>query len=560
MSVSFLSDIPMIASKRIRTLTTDDLLRRQEMPRKKHKQTVVVKRDQGEDSGADEDDDEWGSEAEPEGDTDSEASEEASPVGRGDLSRSSESSNLLGSRMTIKPQLVHHRIQSPGAGSSNHATFSSLGISPSLLSALSKMAIHAPTEIQRACIPPLLAGRDCIGNAKTGSGKTIAFALPILQKLSADPYGIFALVLTPTRELAFQISEQFAVLGSPVNVRTAVVVGGMDMIAQAIELDNRPHVVVATPGRLVDHLRSSSAEWDLSRVKFLVLDEADRLLAPSFADDLAYLFGILSKDRQTALFTATWTPSIDSIADAAPKPGKQKPFVHRITSRVETVETLKQYYVLVPSHVRESYLYYLLCNPPEQIAHLRRQAPDPVRRSRVTTHKKVSTTNVKNDNELLQPPPTIIFCAKARTVAYLTALLQTLAIRSTALHSRLTQRDRLTSLSLFRSSVIPVLVSTDVGARGLDIADIAMVVNWDLPDEPEVVSLVSENDEDRVLKIEERIATRLVEMELPEDNVLEKLHKVSTAKRQAYMELHDTRFGQREKINKAKAAHGRTVR
>jgi ATP-dependent RNA helicase DDX49/DBP8 len=132
----------------------------------------------------------------------------------------------------------------------------------------------------------IFEGRDCIGNAKTGSGKTIAFALPILQKLSVDPYGIFALVLTPTRyrlflvispnflddhrELAFQIAEQLVVLGSPLNARTAVIVGGMDMIAQAIELDNRPHVVIATPGRLVDHLRNSRAEWDLSRVKYLV--------------------------------------------------------------------------------------------------------------------------------------------------------------------------------------------------------------------------------------------------------------------------------------------------
>jgi ATP-dependent RNA helicase DDX49/DBP8 len=195
----------------------------------------------------------------------------------------------------------------------------------------------------------------------------------------------------------------------------------------------------------------------------------------------------------------------------------------RTFSRVETVETLKQYYVLVPSHVRESYLFYLLCNPPESIAHLRRQAPEPVGRFRAITRKKVSAKNVGSDTELLQPPPTIIFCAKARTVAYLTALLQTLAIRSTALHSRLTQRDRLNSLSLFRSSVIPVLVSTDVGARGLDIADVALVVNWDLPDEPEVYthrvgrtaragrdgmafSFVSENDENRVLKIEERIS------------------------------------------------------
>jgi superfamily II DNA/RNA helicase len=152
------------------------------------------------------------------------------------------------------------------------------------------------------------------------------------------------------RELAFQISEQFVVLGSPLNIRTAVIVGGMDMMTQAIELTNRPHVVVATPGRIVDHLRSSSAEWDLSRVKFLVraylsatrlrlvfidfqvLDEADRLLSPSFAEDLAYLFGVLPKDRQTALFTATWTPSIDKIADATPKPGKQKLFIHKITS------------------------------------------------------------------------------------------------------------------------------------------------------------------------------------------------------------------------------------
>ncbi|KAI0248800.1 DEAD-domain-containing protein [Lactifluus subvellereus] len=573
----------MFASKR-RTPTTDDILRRQEGPQKRHKKSPVIQRDEGEGNSAEEEDDfgwvledrdvesddgEWGRGAEES--TDSEASKGSSLVGSARLGLSNESSSLLGSRVTTKPRLVHQQPLSSGAGSSKSATFSSLDISLPLLSALSKMAIHAPTEIQRACIPPLLAGLDCIGNAKTGSGKTIAFALPILQKLAVDPYGIFALVLTPTRELAFQISEQFVVLGSPLNIRTAVIVGGMDMMAQAIELNNRPHVVVATPGRLVDHLRSSSAEWDLSRVKFLVLDEADRLLTSSFADDMAHLFGVLPTDRQTALFTATWTPSIDSIANAAPRPGKQKPFIHKITSAVETVETLKQYYVLVPSHVRESYLFYLLCNPPEPIVHLRRPVPEPIRQSQTRSRKKGSTKKAGGGDEFYQPPPTIIFCAKARTVAYLTALLQTLAIRSTALHSRLTQRDRLTSLSLFRSSVIPVLVSTDVGARGLDIVDVAMVVNWDLPTEPEeythrvgrtaragrggiAVSFVSENDEDRVLKIEGRIATRLQEMELPEDKVLQELNKVSTAKRQAHMELHDTKFGHRAKINKTKAA------
>jgi ATP-dependent RNA helicase DDX49/DBP8 len=222
----------------------------------------------------------------------------------------------------------------------------------------------------------------------------------------------------------------------------------------------------------------------------------------------------------------------------------------------------------VPSHVRESYLFYLLCNPPEPILHLRRQ---PIIQSQTGSRKRGSTKKTGiGDDEIDQPPRTIIFCAKARTAAYLTALLQTLAIRSTALHSRLTQRDRLTSLSLFRASVIPVLVSTDVGARGLDIVDVALVINWDLPNEPEeythrvgrtaragrggiAISFVSENDENRVLKIEERIgklskqlggcrsltfipvATQLVEMEVPEDKVLEKLNKVSTAKRQAFM-------------------------
>ncbi|KAI0347106.1 DEAD-domain-containing protein [Trametopsis cervina] len=486
------------------------------------------------------------------------------------------------SRVSIIPRKSFQAEQKPLTAPPLKATsFEALGISPAIMNALAKMSIRLPTEIQAACIPALLQGEDCIGNAKTGSGKTIAFALPILQKLSVDPYGIFALVLTPTRELAFQISEQFAVLGSSLNLRTAVVVGGMDMIAQALELGNRPHVVVATPGRIVDHLRSSSGEWDLSRVKFLVLDEADRLLTPTFAPELSYLFEAIPKERQTCLFTATWAPSIEAIAEAPPKPGKQKPFVHKITQTVETVETLKQHYILVPSHVRESYLYYLLCNPPESTVHLRRAPPEPTKHSKKGSVKPPKakkpakkSASASQEEEIVQPPPTIIFCARPRTAAYLTALLKTLNIRSTALHSRLTQRERLTSLGLFRSSVVPVLVSTDVGARGLDIADVAMVVNWDMPGEPEeythrvgrtaragrggiAVSFVTERDEERVLKVEERIKTKLTEMQLPEAKVLISLNAVSTAKRLANMELHDSDFGKREEVHRIKSAKRR---
>ncbi|KAF8842294.1 DEAD-domain-containing protein [Paxillus ammoniavirescens] len=444
-----------------------------------------------------------------------------------------------------------------------------MGVSAPLDAALRRMSIRTPTEIQAACIPPLLAGRDCIGHAKTGSGKTIAFAIPILQKLSDDPYGIFAIILTPTRELAFQISEQFAVLGAPLSIRTSVIVGGMDMMTQALELDSRPHVVVATPGRIVDHLKSSSGDWDLSRVKFLVLDEADRLLTQTFAPELAYLFDTLPSDRQTCLFTATLTPSVETLASVGPKPGKLKPFFHRTESTVETVSSLKQHYVLVPSHVRETYLFYLLCNPPENTIPLRRAPLEPTKKWRKpkSSNTKSLRKATQEQEDIVQPPPTIIFCTKPRTAAYLTSLLKILSIRSTALHSRLTQRERLASLSLFRSGVIPVLVSTDVGARGLDIDDVAMVVNWDLPNEPEeythrvgrtarvgkggvAISFVTEKDESRVLRIEDRIGTKLTAMNMPEDGVLDKLNAVSTAKRLANMELHDSNFGKREEIHK----------
>lgn len=173
--------------------------------------------------------------------------------------------------------------------------------------------------------------------------------------------------------------------------------------------------------------------------------------------------------------------------------------------------------------MREAYLFHILCNPPESTLHLRRAPPEPAKNAKKIAHKSRSKRQEKADDELVQPPPTIIFCAKPRTAAYLTSLLKTLSIRSTALHSRLTQRERLSSLSLFKASVIPVLISTDVGARGLDIEDVAMVVNWDLPQEPEeythrvgrtaragkggvAISFVTERDEERILGIENRIS------------------------------------------------------
>lgn len=178
--------------------------------------------------------------------------------------------------------------------------------------------------------------------------------------------------------------------------------------------------------------------------------------------------------------------------------------------------------------MRETYLYHLLRHPPESTLHLRRAPPEVEKASKRKKGKpkskgKKTKTSESNDDELEQPPPTIIFCARPRTAAYLTLVLKSLSIRSTALHSRLTQRERLSSLSLFRASVVPVLVSTDVGSRGLDIEDVAMVINWDMPEEAEeythrvgrtaragrggvAISFVTERDEERVVKIEQRIS------------------------------------------------------
>ncbi|KAF5321390.1 hypothetical protein D9619_000348 [Psilocybe cf. subviscida] len=526
------------------------------------------------DSGSNQDDDD---EDDQDSDADADADAEHDPRTRLPQRQNNQSSLDVSDRLGSIGQRKPTTPKTPAVAASNASTpaasFASLGISSQLQAALRSMSIKTPTKVQAACIPPLLAG-----NAKTGSGKTIAFAIPILQRLSVDPYGIFALVLTPTRELAFQIAEQFAVLGGSIGIRTTVIVGGMDMMAQALELGNRPHVVIATPGRMVDHLKSSTGEWDLSRVKFLVLDEADRLLTPTFSPELGHLFNVLPKDRQTCLFTATLTPSIENLAEAPPRPGKQKPFVHRMVETVETVSTLKQHYILVPSHVREAYLFYILCNPPESTLPLRKGPPEPVKHGKKSDKSKPKTKKAKldkkDDDEPEQPPPTIIFCAKPKTAAYLTLLLKTLQIRSTALHSRLTQRERLSSLQLFRASVVPVLISTDVGARGLDIEDVAMVINWDLPQEPEeythrvgrtaragrggiAISFVTERDEERVLRIEDRIKTTLDEMDCPEEVVLAKLNAVSTAKRLANMELHDSNFGKREEIHQIKNAKRR---
>jgi len=211
--------------------------------------------------------------------------------------------------------------------------FRSLELIDPLIEALDQLKFTTPTEIQSQVLPHALEGRDIIGVAATGSGKTAAFALPILQKLWDDPKGLFACVLAPTRELAYQISQQFEALGSAMGVRCAVIVGGMDMTAQAVALAKRPHIVVATPGRLNDHLENTKG-FNLRGLKFLVrllpfrqiktkstteqvLDEADRLLDMDFGPVIDKILKVIPKERSTYLFSATMTTKVEKLHRAS---------------------------------------------------------------------------------------------------------------------------------------------------------------------------------------------------------------------------------------------------
>lgn len=195
-------------------------------------------------------------------------------------------------------------------------TFASLGVVDSLCKAIAGVGWTAPTEIQRMSIPEALAGRDVIGLAETGSGKTGAFAIPILQALLSSPQRLFAVILAPTRELAFQINEVFEALGASIALNSACIVGGIDMVTQAIALAKKPHVIVATPGRLVDHLQNTKG-FNLRNLKYLVMDEADRMLSMDFEEEINKILAVIPRERRTCLFSATMTSKVAKLQKAS---------------------------------------------------------------------------------------------------------------------------------------------------------------------------------------------------------------------------------------------------
>lgn len=415
-----------------------------------------------------------------------------------------------------------------------NTTFAALNIKPWLVKSLANMAIRRPTGIQKGCIPEILKGRDCIGGSRTGSGKTVAFAVPILQKWSEDPTGIFAVVLTPTRELALQIYEQFKAISSPQGLKAVLITGGADQRAQAITLSQRPHVVIATPGRLADHIRTSGEDTvcGLRRVKFVVLDEADRLLhaarAGSQLPDVEECLSILppATERQTLLFTATITPEVRALKNMPIKPGKQPVFVCEVDTHMLAIPaTLSQKHIQIPITHKEHYLHVFLL-----------------------TEANVDKT-------------VIIFCNRTSTAEFLHHLLRLLEHRVTSLHSKLPQRQRIDNLGRFRASAARILVATDVAARGLDIPEVSLVINYDIPRDPddyihrvgrtaragrsgEAVTLVGQRDVDLVLAIEKRVGREMEAwseegVNLETRVIRDALKIVSEKKREALLEVEE---------------------
>lgn len=324
--------------------------------------------------------------------------------------------------------------------------FAALGLEARLLTTLETLGYEEPTPIQREAIPPLLAGRDLLGQAATGTGKTAAFALPLLQRIAqAGSRHPSALILVPTRELAIQVGEAVQRYGKELRVTVLPVYGGQAIGPQLHALKRGVDVIVATPGRALDHLRRRTLS--LARLQVVVLDEADEMLDMGFADDLDAILEQTPAERQTALFSATMPPRIASIA-------------HRHLKQPVEIKIARQ-----PITAGETPRV-------QQTAYLVTRA-----------HKTAALARIL---EMTEPQSALIFCRTRLEVDDLTVNLKDRGHRVEAIHGGMSQAQRDRVMSTFRSGRTQLLVATDVAARGLDIPSVSHVLNFDVPSAPEV--------------------------------------------------------------------------
>jgi ATP-dependent RNA helicase RhlE len=317
-----------------------------------------------------------------------------------------------------------------------------MGLATEVLSGLSDMGYTAPSPIQERAIPLAVSGRDLIASASTGTGKTAAFLVPILQQLVNAEKGILrVVVLTPTRELALQIDEQALALGYHVGLSSVAIVGGMKMIPQEDAIRSGVEIIVATPGRLMDHMKQKYL--DMSTVQFLVLDEADRMFDMGFLPDVHHIVSRIPKDRQTLLFSATMPPKVRKLANS-------------ILRDPETV-------AVDPSKPAEGLIHYAF-----SVSNGRKAAL----LGRILSYDRLASV--------------IVFVKRKSEANSLARTVRRLARREAAsIHSGRTQKERIAALEDFRTGHCPILVATDVAARGIDVSKVTHVVHFDVPRSPE---------------------------------------------------------------------------
>jgi len=320
-------------------------------------------------------------------------------------------------------------------------SFTELGLSENVLQGVKAMGYIEPTPIQLRAIPLVLAGRDVIGSAQTGTGKTAAFGLPILSRLGHPAPGPRALILEPTRELAAQVETAMRDYARFSNLKITVVYGGVGYGRQTDELKAGADIVVATPGRLLDHLEKGTLRLD--KVEFLVLDEADRMLDMGFLPDVRHLVEKCPRQRHTALFSATIPPAIETLISWA----MHDPETVEIGARRTPAETVKHVIYPVSDTQKSDLLLKLL--------------------------DQVNYDSV------------IVFCRTKHGADRIAGLLKKNQHAVCVLHSNRTQKEREQALQGFRDGRFEILVATDIAARGLDIADVSHVVNYDVPQHPE---------------------------------------------------------------------------
>jgi superfamily II DNA/RNA helicase len=370
------------------------------------------------------------------------------------------------------------------------SSFSNLSLAEPLARAVAEMGYESMTPIQEQAIPVVLTGQDVMGAAQTGTGKTAAFSLPLLQRLlkhessSTSParHPVRALVLLPTRELADQVAQQIALYAKYTKLRSTVVFGGMDMKPQTLELKKGVEILVATPGRLLDHIEAKNAV--LNQVEYVVLDEADRMLDIGFLPDLQRILSYLPKQRTTLLFSATFSPEIKRLAGSY----LQNPITIEVARPNETASTVEQHFY---------------------------SAGDDDKRRAI--HQVLKSRGLKQ---------AFIFVNSKLGCARLARSLEREGLKTTALHGDKSQDERLKALEAFKSGDVDLLVCTDVAARGLDIKDVPAVFNFDVPFNAEdyvhrigrtgragasglAVTLVSGSDARLVAEIEKLLKTKI---------------------------------------------------